>query len=291
MGPGPKQLAVVSGKGGTGKTSVVASLAVLAGRCVLADCDVDAPNLHLVADPLTTESREFWGGKVAVRDTERCQGVGECERRCRFGAVHRGEVDARACEGCGLCVLACPNSALTLRPVLSGHCYMSQTEYGPLAHARLSPGGENSGRLVTEVRALALRAAVDASASLVIIDGPPGIGCSVVASMAETDLVLIVTEPTPSGIHDLDRVAELAGHFELPVYVAINRSDLSVECAFRVREHCEDRGIPLVGEIPFDESVAQAVCEGVPVVTWAPRSPAALAIAKLWARLREALRS
>ncbi|MDH7571077.1 MAG: 4Fe-4S binding protein, partial [Armatimonadota bacterium] len=180
-----KQVVVVSGKGGTGKTSVAASFAALAHAPVLADCDVDAANLHLLLHPEVDEREEFRGAAVAVRDLSRCQGAGECERRCRFGAITRSSVRAHACQGCGLCVLACPRQALRLVRVACGEVFTSSTSYGPMAHARLYPGGESSGRLVTEVRRRAEGLAIARGRRLVLIDGPPGIGCAATASLVD----------------------------------------------------------------------------------------------------------
>jgi MinD superfamily P-loop ATPase len=280
-----KQIAVLSGKGGTGKTTVLASFAALSRRAVLADCDVDAANLHLLVSPEVREQSEFWGAKVAVRDPGRCRQVGECERRCRFGAITTDKVDVRACEGCGMCVLVCPNNALRLEPTVNGHCYLSDTPYGPMAHARLVPAGESSGRLVTRVRQMAEEAALDSGRDLVLIDGPPGIGCTAVASMAEVNLVVIVTEPTLAGMHDMERVVTLAQHFALPVAAIINKADINEANALQIRAFAADNGIPILAELPFDEVVVRAIASQTPLVLFGD-GPVSAGIRRAWEQIQ-----
>jgi MinD superfamily P-loop ATPase len=280
-----KQIVVVSGKGGTGKTCVVASFAVLADKAVFADCDVDAANLHLLLHPQVQQETAFWGAKAAVRDPDKCRKAGECETRCRFGAITTLTINERACEGCGLCVLACPNSALILEPVINGYYYVSETRYGPLVHARLLPAAESSGRLVTKVRQVAEGVAFQTGRRLVLIDGPPGIGCTAVAAMAEVDLAVIVTEPTISAIHDMQRVVTLAGHFRLPVAVIINKVDLNVDNVVKIRAFCEEKQIAVVGELPFDEIVPRAVAAQVPMVEYCENA-VSQAIASAWENIR-----
>ncbi len=284
----PRQLTVVSGKGGTGKTTVLASFAALAKNAVLADCDVDAANLHLLLHPDMGPGRAFHGAKVAVRDPEKCRQEGECERRCRFHAITPHRIDGYACEGCGLCTLTCPHGALTLEPIVNGHFYESQTEYGPLAHARLLPAGESSGRLVTKVRQLAEDIALRAGRVIILIDGPPGIGCTAVAALAEVDLALIVTEPTLSGIHDMERVVGLAQHFGLPMAVLINKADLNAGNAARIRGFCEQADIALLGELPFDEVVPKSIAAAIPLVEY-DDGPVSQGIASAWETVAEAL--
>jgi len=277
------QLTVVSGKGGTGKTTVLGSFAALAENAVLADCDVDAANLHLLLHPQVRQQEEFWGAKVAVRDAARCDGVGECERGCRFGAITTQAVDPLACEGCGLCVLACPNDALRLEQIVNGHTYMSDTRYGPLVHAKLLPAAESSGRLVTRVRQLAEDIALRDGQRVALIDGPPGIGCTATAALADVDLALIVTEPTLSGIHDMERVIGLIQHFGLPVAVIINKADINEANAGRIGGFCRQHDIPVLAELPFDDVVTRAIVAQVPLVEY-DDGPVSQGIRAAWDR-------
>jgi MinD superfamily P-loop ATPase len=283
-----QQVAIVSGKGGTGKTTLVASLVSLAAPVACADCDVDAPNLHLVLAPQSTRSREFWGGRQAVRDASLCRGAGECETHCRFGAIDRTRVYARACEGCGFCVAVCPSKALRLAPALTGHIHVSETRYGPMAHATLAPGAENSGRLATEVRAEALAAARQAGADLVLIDGPPGTGCGAIASVVGADYVLVVTEPTVSGVHDLGRVLELGLRLGLRMGVILGKADLDATGAEAVRECCHRASVPVLAELPYDEAVARSIVAGRPHVE-VDTGLVAQGIRLMWESLREVL--
>ncbi len=260
------QITVVSGKGGTGKTTVLASFVSLAERPVMADCDVDAANLHLLLAPNILDKQDFFGAKVAVRDPQKCQGAGECQARCRFDAITVDKIDEFACEGCGMCVLACPNEALRLQPIKNGEAYISETRYGPFAHAKLMAGGESSGRLVTLVRQQAENLALQHDRELILIDGPPGIGCTAVAALADTDLALIVTEPTLSGMHDMERVLGVIKHFGLPAAALINKVDLNRENAEKIRELCRAKDVPIVAELPFDEVVTRAIAANTPLV-------------------------
>jgi len=272
-----KELVVLSGKGGTGKTSLVACLAALADGKVLADCDVDAADLHLVLAPRVLHREVFRGGKQAYIAADRCAACGECAVYCRFDAVRFDgpatevvgktyRVDPIACEGCGVCVHVCPAQAVELAPAASGEWYVSETRHGPLVHARLGPAGENSGKLVTIVRNRAKAIAEARSLDLVIVDGAPGIGCPVIASMAGASMVLSVAEATLSGKHDLERLAGLAAHFKIPMLVCINKADLNAEVAAAIGEWCQRHKIQVVGSIPYDRRFTEAQVQGKSLV-------------------------
>jgi MinD superfamily P-loop ATPase len=274
----PKQLVVLSGKGGTGKTSLVAALAALTTGKVLADCDVDAADLHLVLDPQRRRRETFMAGKEAHIEFKRCSACGECMEQCRFDAIRvmtggNGgrsvySVDHLACEGCGLCARVCTSGAVEMLEPERGEWFISDTRRGPLVHARLNVGGENSGKLVTLVRNQAVALAQETGAGLVLVDGPPGIGCPVIASVTGADLVLAVTEPTVSGAHDLARVADLVRGFGLPLVVCINKTDLNPEMAGRIRDASSARGFPVVGELAYDGAVTRAQVEGKSIVEY-----------------------
>jgi MinD superfamily P-loop ATPase len=279
-----KQLTVVSGKGGTGKTSVLASFGALAHDAVLADCDVDAANLHLLLQPRVLQEHEFWGAKVAVRDEAKCQKAGACQQQCRFDAITTEAVDILACEGCGLCVLACPNDALRLERIINGHAYVSETRYGPFVHAKLLPAAESSGKLVTRVRQLAEDLALRDGHRIVLIDGPPGIGCTATAALADVDVALIVTEPTLSGMHDMERVVRLASHFQLPMAVIINKADINHENTQQIRRFCGQYQIPVLAELPFDDVVTRAMAAQLPVVEF-DDGPVSQGITAAWEQI------
>jgi len=279
-----KELLVISGKGGTGKTTVVGSFAVLARDKVLADADVDAPNLHLLLSPVPVREQEYQGAKLAITDEDRCTRCGRCQEVCAFGAIEDLRVIARRCEGCGTCALVCPVRAITMQEQITGQVFVSDTRYGMLVHARLSPGAEASGRLVTQVIRTAQAIAAEQQASIVLVDGSPGIGCPVIASVTGADAVLVVTEPTPSGLHDLTRVLQVAAHFRVPAGVCVNKWDINEEMAITIEDAGRRFGATPVGRVPFDESVVEAVSEGVPVVEFSD-GLAARAIRELWRNL------
>jgi len=283
-----RQLTVVSGKGGTGKTTALASFAALAENKMVADADVDAANLHLVLEPTTIESGDFYGAQIAVRDSSLCRRCGECERRCRFDAITTEQVNELACEGCGICVLACPHEALRLESISCGKWFISDTPYGPMAHAKLLPAAESSGRLVTIVRQKAEDVALARGLPLILIDGSPGIGCTAVAALADVDLALIVTEPSLSGIHDMERVAELIAHFGIPAAVLINKADINKENTERIRAYCAQQGLNIVGELPYDETVSEALAQQVPLVEYQD-GPVARGLRAAWAHLEQVL--
>lgn len=289
-----KQLVILSGKGGTGKTSLAAAFAHLAGqgpaplRAVLADADVDAANLELVLHPHKMESHDFVGGALAVIDPQICRGCGACVPVCRFQAIPSDgrdgsyTVDPIACEGCAACVYACPEGAIRMEPQLAGQWHHSRSRYGPLYHADLRPAQENSGKLVTMVKQQARLRALDEDYPVVIVDGPPGIGCPVIAAASGAHLALIVTEPGAAGIHDLQRVLDTTAHFRLASLVVINKADLHPAGAAEIRTICAARGVEVLGEIPFDESVTRAMLHGEPVTASQPDAPASQALTAIW---------
>ena len=262
-----KELVIISGKGGTGKTSLTASFAVLADRPVIADCDVDAADLHLVLSPQIKERHEFRSGRGAVIRRDDCSGCGACLAHCRFDAVKMngkaaGEaaffIDPVACEGCGVCVRFCPEKAIDFPERLCGEWMVSETRCGPMVHARLGVAAENSGKLVSTVRREARRIAEEHNHPLVIVDGPPGIGCPVIASVTGASIVLVVTEPTVSGEHDLERVLLLTRYFNIPAAVCVNKWDLNAEMAGRIEDKARKAGARVAGRIRYDRAVTLA---------------------------------
>jgi MinD superfamily P-loop ATPase len=284
-----KELVVISGKGGTGKTTILASFAALAGRSVLADCDVDAPDLYLLLHPEVSHQEEFRAGQRAVIDQERCTRCGRCWEVCRFGAILPDyRVEPLDCEGCGACRVVCPVEAVTLQERVAGDWFRGQTEYGPMVYARLRPAEENSGKLVVLVRREARAWAERDGIGLLLTDGPPGIGCPVIASLGNADLALVVTEPTPSGVHDLERALSLCRHFRVPAMVCVNKFDLNPGLERQVRDFCADSQIAVAESIPFDESVPRSIAQGVPLV-WYPAGSASRAVATVWQQVRQQL--
>jgi MinD superfamily P-loop ATPase len=295
-----KQLVVLSGKGGTGKTTVSAALAHLASQqrsLVLADADVDAANLELVLNPRRCETHEFWSGQVAVIDPERCTACGRCAQVCRFEAISPGEVyqvDDVACEGCAACFYQCPAEAIRMEEQHAGRWFRSDTSYGPLFHAHLFAGRENSGKLVNQVRQQANLHALDTEADLLVIDGPPGIGCPVISASAGTDLALQVVEPTISGAHDLERSIATTDHFGVPSFVVINKADLNPRRAAEIVAFCSERGVEVAGYVPYDTVVTEAMVHGVPVTAYTDGVGSAdgavtLALQEVWGCVRRSL--
>lgn len=291
-----KELVVISGKGGTGKTSLVASLAVLAERPVIADCAVDAADLFLVLSPTVMERRAFPCGHGAVIRREDCIGCGACLAHCRFDAVRRDgrspgserfTIDPVSCEGCGVCVRFCPEQAIDFPERICGEWMISETRCGPMVHARLGVAAGNSGNLVSLVRREARRIAGEEDRSLVIVDGPPGIGCPVIASVTGATLVLAVTEPTVSGEHDLERVLSLARHFAVPAAVCVNKWDLNPEMADRIEEKRRMAGTRIAGRVRYDPSVTLAQMQERAVVE--TEASCVEDIQRIWNRLRPAL--
>jgi MinD superfamily P-loop ATPase len=281
-----KELVVISGKGGTGKTSLMAALAVLAENKVLCDADVDAADLHLLMAPQVRVRHTFKGGGVALIDTERCTQCGVCREMCRFEAI--GEdfaVDEIACEGCGVCVDFCPEQAIAFPIKTCGEWYESETRFGPMIHARLGIAEENSGKLVTMVRQEARKLGQGRGLKLILTDGPPGVGCPVIASIGGAAGTLIVTEPTVSGKHDLMRVAQLAEHFSVPAMVCVNKFDLNPEQTAEIEALARRHRMALVGRIPFDPAFTTAMVQGKTLFEYQKGSPAAKAIDALWRQI------
>ena len=330
------EIVVISGKGGTGKTSLLASFAALAGNVVLADCDVDAADLHLLLAPTVKRREEFRCGREAVIVQEVCIRCGACLARCRFGAVLRvrgGDgtpvptvsckdcdfcvrscpvkaidfiqamkdtcvsvdeamfvIDPTACEGCGVCVHACPAQAIAFPERVSGEWLVSDTRYGPMVHARLEPGGENSWKLVSQVRTVAKELAKERQADWILADGPPGVGCPVIASVSGVNLVVVVTEPTVSGAHDLGRVLELTRHFGIPAAVCVNKWDINPEMTERIEAAATVAGASLAGRVRYDRTVTAAQVEGKTVVEVATAGAGIGAdIRAVWERVRATL--
>lgn len=282
-----KEITVISGKGGTGKTSLVGSFAALSGKnAVLVDGDVDAANLGLILAPDMIEEYTFRASKEAVIDPALCTECGLCRDLCRFNAVDNCfAVNPIACEGCAFCFYACPQNAVSMQEVVSGHWYVSTTRHGILVHARLGIAAENSGRLVTTIRSRAAEIASQRSAEYIVIDGPPGIGCPVIASLSGVDLALLVTEPTLSGMHDLKRILDVCRHFKVPAAVCINRCDLNLANTETIERYCREENVPLVGKIPFDPIFVTAMVQGVSVVEHAD-GPISDSIIAIWEKIK-----
>jgi MinD superfamily P-loop ATPase len=290
-----KEIAVISGKGGSGKTTLLASLAMLADNKVLADNDVDAADLHLLLGPIVRESHDFVGGLKMVIDPNPCTGCGQCAPACRFGAIHPDgpmkdpdiqtfRIDEFSCEGCGACEYICSFEAIKTKQNTVGQWFVSGTDYGPMVHARLGIAEENSGRLVTQVRNVAAELAKNLGKALILSDGPPGTGCPVIASVSGADMVLIVTEPTVSGVHDMQRVLELAAHFRIPSLIVVNKADLNADQTQRIKTIALEMGSKVIAEIPFDRNVNDALMAGKTVIEYG-KGPALGAIVRLWGEL------
>ncbi len=290
-----KQITIISGKGGTGKTVITASFAALAKDKVMADCDVDASDLHLLLHPQIKERHQFKGGLLAVVNQEECTACGECLKVCRFDAIReQGDqdkvvVDPVACEGCQVCALVCPVEAIQMKERTSGEWYVSDTRYGPMVHARLGVAQENSGKLVSAVRQNAKEIAGKNHLYLVVVDGPPGIGCPVIASITGVDLVVIVTEPTFSAISDLKRVLGLTRHFGIGATVLINKCDLNPENTERIERFCHKEQVEVAGKLPFDNVFTQAMVEGKTIVEYGD-SDLVEKIENLWQRISTRIR-
>jgi MinD superfamily P-loop ATPase len=285
------EITIISGKGGTGKTTLTGAFAHLAHNHVICDLDVDAPDLHLLLNPEIERDEDFYSGHLPRIDSERCTDCGECARRCRFEAVVQTDdgpaIDAAACEGCKVCVHFCPVQAIDWNQRHCGQWFVSRTRFGPMVHAQLFPGQENSGRLVALLRQQAKDMADADHRNLILSDGTPGIGCPVISSLTGTDLAVIVTEPTPSGRHDLERVADLCAHFGVPAAVIVNKADLNPEMAARVESEAQGRGLESLGRLDYDPAFTKAMVDRRVLTEYAPDSPTAKQIEDMWARILE----
>ncbi len=263
-----KEIVVISGKGGAGKTSVTASFAALAkGKAVIADCDVDAADLHLILEPKVRSRHVFMSGHTAVIQNHACTRCGRCAAVCRFDAIYRPQseqrpapfaIDYAACEGCGVCVRLCPADAIDFPENQCGEWFVSDTRFGPMVHAKLGVAAENSGKLVTLVRTEAKKRATENHAAYVLIDGSPGIGCPVIASLTAANMALIVTEPSISGVHDLERIARLTRKLEIPAAVCVNKWDINPDITGRIQSFAQKAGITFAGVIRYDTASTRA---------------------------------
>jgi MinD superfamily P-loop ATPase len=289
-----KEVIIISGKGGTGKTSLAGCFAAMAKEAVLADCDVDAADLHLILHPCIRQEHRFSGGKKARIVTEKCRGCGRCADVCEFGAVavedptkhgleKRYMINEISCEGCGVCRYFCPFGAIEFEDAINGRWFLSETRFGPMLHAELGAGEENSGKLVTLLRKEAKSKAKEQKKDLIIVDGSPGIGCPVIASLVGADFAVIVTEPTMSGLHDLSRVAELTKQLNVPAAVCINKYDINESKSVEIESESSARGMPVVGKIEYDKAVTDAQIKGVSLVEYTEGN-AARQIRVVWAR-------
>ncbi len=296
-----KELVVISGKGGSGKTSVVASLAALAGRCVLVDCDVDAADLHLIFEPKIIRRENFTGGSKARIKPGHCTACGKCEELCRFDAIYLDgpgngsvsrtyRVETTACEGCGVCVDYCDHNAIEFAPAVCGQWFISETRCGPMVHAKLGIAADNSGKLVTQVRRAAQEVAAKQGTELILCDGSPGIGCPVIASLTGASLALFVVEPTVSGIHDFRRVAQLAARLDVPGLVVVNKADLNMDVTGEIEAMASQHGIVAVGRIPYDNDVTRAQIARKALVGMSD-GPAAEAMRVVWGEVQRRLSS
>jgi MinD superfamily P-loop ATPase len=279
-----KELTIISGKGGTGKTSIVGSFASLANNIVLADADVDAADLHLIITPTIKQRNDFMGGHKAIIDSERCTQCGDCLERCQYNAINEFTIDSIACEGCGVCVHFCPSDAIDFPQRKCGEWFISSTSYGPMVHAKLGIAEENSGLLVSTVRRAARELAEKENRELIIADGPPGIGCPVIASITGTTAVLIITEPTLSGLHDLKRVAELANFLKVPGMLCINKYDLNPDISDQLLNTALEYHLTAVGKVPYDPFVTKAMVLEKSTVDYAD-GPAAQSIRQVWEKV------
>ncbi|MDD2196703.1 MAG: ATP-binding protein [Bacteroidales bacterium] len=280
------ELAIISGKGGTGKSSISAAFATLEKNVLLADCDVDAANLHIIFNPTHEEEQVYIAGQTAVIDYAICTNCGICKDYCRFDAIHlidgRIEISETTCDGCQLCYRVCPCEAITMIDNDKSRMYSGTFRNGKMVYGRLAPGEENSGKLVNMVRDKAKAVAKSNGLTNIIIDGPPGIGCAAISSITGVDNVLVVTEPTKSGLHDLERTLELVSKFDLKAWVLINKFDLNTNMSSQIEKRCADLGVEIAGRLPFDPVFVDAMVNCKSILEWAPESPLSKELKLIW---------
>jgi len=285
-----KELIIISGKGGTGKTSLIAAFASLAHNKVLCDADVDAADLHLIMAPNIVRRADFISGHTAVIDTGQCSQCGKCLDLCRFGAISdEYNVNPLDCEGCGVCVYYCPEKAIEFPENTCGEWFRSDTRFGPMVHARLAIAAENSGKLVTLVRQESKKLANEKNLNLIFTDGPPGVGCPVIAAIGGASAVLVVAEPTISGVHDMQRVVQLTGHFKVPAMVCVNKFDLNPDQTRNIENFAKNEGLSAVGRIPFDPIFTKAMVQGRTIIEYNGESKAGQAVKAIWHTLSRKL--
>jgi MinD superfamily P-loop ATPase len=281
-----REIVIISGKGGTGKTSLTAAFAALAKNSVLCDADVDAADLHLLMQPEVRQRTDFMGGGIATINPDLCTGCGTCLDLCRFGAItDRFEVDAIRCEGCGVCVDFCPAKAIDFPPQRCGEWYISETRFGAMVHARLGIAEENSGKLVSLIRKEVRQLAEERGADLIITDGPPGIGCPVIASIGGATALVIVVEPTVSGIHDMERVVDLAAHFRVPGMVCVNKWDLNPEMTEAIEQLAIKHNVTVLGRVPFDPAFTRSMVQGKTLFEYGESSETQQMVRDVWAKI------
>ena len=279
---------MISGKGGTGKTSITAAFASIAKNSVFADCDVDAADLHLILRPEIKRTMGFHGLKLAQIDNDKCIECKKCIEHCKFDAIdERIIVKKSFCEGCGVCEYVCPVDAIEMIDRESGFSYISETRFGPMAHAVLKTAEEASGKLVTVVRENAKKIAEDKKKDLIIIDGPPGIGCPVISAITGVDLVLIVTEPTISGIKDMERIIDVSAHFNIPAFVCINKYDINQENSEKIEKYCKEKNVNIIGKLPYDTDITKAMIEEKNIIEYNPNLDISKRIIDMYSKIKE----
>ncbi len=286
------QITIVSGKGGTGKTSITSAFASIAKNKILVDCDVDAADLFLTTQPTILNSHAYDGGKIAVIDPEVCTNCGICEDLCRFDAIHmidgQTTISEFSCDGCRLCEIACPVDAIKMEENMDSRWFESETRFGPMVHAKLGIGEDNSGKLVTKIRDFATQKAKDLKLETILIDGPPGIGCPVISTLTGVDVAVMVTEPTLSGMHDLHRLIKLAKGFKLKSFVLINKYDLNIEVSKKIEGLCRSENIEVLAKIPFNRDFVDAMVNQQTVIEYKPTSSLSKMLEKVWLRIERA---